>query len=214
MRVAEGNISPAEGAAQRSATRGAKPPARARARPRQQRNVHSLQNLTKASASPPLAHHQRDAPKRSGGKPRRPKVERTSEAKWPQGTARETERVSPDRVAVARRGGYAGCSFSPSLLGRKPPRSVLGICTARRAPTKSAARVLPRRPRRPRPHREAVAETHRPTPTPPRRGRRTIQPTLGGFARIAPRRGIAEFERRSETRTPAPNAAPEGVTTK
>ena len=29
-----------------------------------------------------------DAPKRSGGKPRRPKVERTSEAKWPQGAAR------------------------------------------------------------------------------------------------------------------------------
>ena len=28
-----------------------------------------------------------DAPKRSGGKPRRPKVERTSEAKWPQGAA-------------------------------------------------------------------------------------------------------------------------------
>ena len=39
--------------------------------------------------------------------------------------------------------------FGANSFGTEPPRSVLGICTARRAPPKAAARVLLRRPRRP-----------------------------------------------------------------
>ena len=39
-----------------------------------------------------------DAPKRSGGMPRRPKVERTSEAKWPQGAARGAIPLNSHRV--------------------------------------------------------------------------------------------------------------------
>ena len=46
--------------------------------------------------------------------------------------------------------------FGANLFDSELPRSVLGICTARRAPTKSAARVLPRRPRRPRPRGESA----------------------------------------------------------
>ena len=55
------------------------------------------------------------------------------------------------RRRKTERGRFGANSFDSEL-----PRSVLGICTARRAPPKAAARVLLRRPRRPRPREKSV----------------------------------------------------------
>ena len=87
--------------------------------------------------------------------------------------------------------------FSASLLGRKVPRSLLDICTARRAPPKAAARVLRKPPASPPSSRKVRRGARKPRSAdeqPPQNatraeGQTAIQPSMGISLAQAPRRG-------------------------